>query len=62
MNARTAVVSAEYGPDLVVALLGCLAAGVEYVPVSDNLSADRVEKIKLQVEMILFNKTDSVTQ
>jgi hypothetical protein len=50
MNARTAVVSAEYGPDLVVALLGCLAAGVEYVPVSDNLSADRVEKIKLQIE------------
>lgn len=45
-GAATALVTAEHGPDLVVALLGCLAAGVAYVPVSDSLPDSRVEAIR----------------
>lgn len=45
-GAATALVTAEHGPDLVVAVLGCLSARVAYVPVSDSLPDGRVEAIR----------------
>ncbi|MFE6648216.1 AMP-binding protein [Nocardioides sp. NPDC057772] len=49
-GAATALVTADHGPDLVVALLGCLSARVAYVPVSDSLPDSRVEAIRIKAQ------------